>query len=122
LSWVTDLWKVLETVATLTKEVERANNEIKELRRDVNTLTQSVIQLKSDLAHEKETTRLVLDNYANDGKHLKESIDSRFDVLLTRLDSKIVVLENRMPASQSEKKTPRSLETSLDDQVRDPPA
>ena len=115
MSWVTDLWKILETVATLTKEVERGNNEIKELRRDVNSLTQTVIQLKGDLTHEKETTKLILDNHANDGKHLKESVDSRFDVLLTRLDSKITAFENRMPASQSEKKTPRSLESGLDD-------
>jgi chromosome segregation ATPase len=115
LSWVTDLWKILETVATLTKEVERGNNEIKELRRDVNSLTQTVIQLKSDLTHEKETNKLILDNYGNDGKHLKESVDSRFDVLLTRLDSKIISLETRMPANQSEKKTPHSLESHLDD-------
>jgi chromosome segregation ATPase len=115
LSWVTDLWKVLETVATLTKEVERANNEIKELRRDVNTLTHTVIQLKGDLTHEKETTKLVLDNHANDGKHLKESIDSKFDVLVARLDSKIAAFENRLPTKQSEKKSPPSLESGLDD-------
>lgn len=113
MSWVTDLWQILETVATLTKGVEHANNEIKELRRDVNTLTQSVIQLKGDLAHEKETTKLILDNHANDGKHLKESVDSRFDVLLTRLDSKITAFESRVPANKSE--TPHSLESGLDE-------
>lgn len=62
LSWIADLWKILETVATLTKEVERANSEIKELRRDVNTLTLTVSQLRTDLAHETVTTELVLDN------------------------------------------------------------
>ena len=115
MSWVTDLWNALETVATLTKEVERANKEIEELRRDVNILTHTVIQLKSDLTHEKATTRLVLDSYEKDGKHLKESIDSKFDVLVTRLDSKITAFENRMPANQSEKKSPRSLESGVDD-------
>jgi chromosome segregation ATPase len=115
LSWVTDLWKILESVATLTKEVERANSEIKELRRDVNTLTHTVIQLKSDLTHEKATTALVLGNYEKDGKHLKESIDSKFDVLVTRLDSKIATFENRIPATPPEKKSSRSLESGLDD-------
>jgi chromosome segregation ATPase len=115
LSWVTDLWKILETVATLTKEVERANSEIKELRRDVNSLTLTVSQLKSDLTHEKETTKLVLDNHEKDGKRLKESIDSKFDVLITRLDSKISAFENRMPANPSEKKSSRSLESGQDD-------
>ena len=115
MSWITDLWKLLEAVATLTKEVERANSEIKELRRDVNTLTSSVSQLKSDFTHEKETTKLVLDNTEKDGKHLKESIDSKFDVLVTRLDSKIAAFENRMPANQSEKKIPRAIESGSDD-------
>ena len=115
MSWVSDLWKILETVATLTKEVERANSEIKELRKDVNTLTLTVTQLKSDLTHEKETTKLLLDNHEKDGRHLKESIDSKFDVLITRLDSKIAAFESRLPTDQSEKKSPRSLESGLDD-------
>ena len=114
MSWVTDLWKILETVASLTKEVERANGEIKELRRDVNTLTLTVAQLKAELAHEKETIALVLGNFEKDGKHLKESIDSKFDVLITRLDSKIAAFENRLNPAQS-KKSLRSLESSLDD-------
>lgn len=115
MSWVTDLWKILETVATLTKEVERANNEIKELRRDVNILTLTVAQLKSDLTHEKATTALVLGNYEKDGKHLKESVDAKFDVLITRLDSKIAAFENRLPLNESAKKPHRSLESGLDD-------
>lgn len=115
MSLVTDLWKLLETVATLTKEVERANSEIKELRRDVNTLTLSVSQLKSDLTHEKATTKLVLDNYEKDGNHLKESIDSKFDVLITRLDSKIAAFEKRMSTNLPEEKLPRSLKGGLDD-------
>lgn len=115
MSWVTGLWKILETVVTLTKEVERSNSEIKELRRDVNTLTLTVSQLKSELTHEKATTKLALDNYENDGKHLKESIDSKFDVLITRLDSKIADFENRIPANPSDKKSPLSLESGLDD-------
>ena len=113
MSWVTDFWKILETVATLTKEVERANSEIKELRKDVNSLTHTVIQLKSDLTHEKATTKLVLDNYVKDGRHLKESIESRFDVLITRLDAKIAAFENRTPAL--EKKSLPSLESGMDD-------
>jgi chromosome segregation ATPase len=115
LSWATDFWKILETVATLTKEVERANSEIKELRRDVNALTQTVSQLKSDFGHEKETTKLILDGHRQEGRHLKESIESRFDVLLTRLDSRIAAFESRLPANQSEKKTRPSLESGLDD-------
>ena len=115
MSWVTDLWKILETLATLTTEVAHGNSEIKELRRDVHTLTLTVTQLKSDLTHEKATTKLVLDNYDKDGKHLKESIDSKFDVLITRLDSKIAAFETRIPADSSEKKSPRTLESGLVD-------
>lgn len=112
---MTDLWKILETAATLTREVERADREIEGLRRDVNTLTLTVSQLKSDLMHEKAATKLILDNYEKDGVHLKESINSRFDVVLTRLDSKIEVFENHMTAFQSEKKSPSSLESRGDD-------
>jgi chromosome segregation ATPase len=111
---VTDLWKILETAATLTREVERADREIEGLRRDVNTLTLTVSQLKSDLMHEKAATKLILDNYERDRVHLKESVDSKFDVLITRLDSKITAFEHRLP-SQSEKTSPRSLESGFDD-------
>jgi hypothetical protein len=95
--------------------MDLATNDVRELRRDVNTLTLTVSQLKNDLAHEKATTKLILDSHEKDGKHLKESIDSRFDVLLTRLDSKLAAFENRMPPNQSEKKFPRSLENGLED-------
>lgn len=115
MSWITDLWKIFETASTLTRELDRATENVNELRRDVNTLTLTLNQLKSDLAHEKATTKLILDSHEKDGKHLKESIDNRFDVLLTRLESKLAVFENRMPANQSEKKTPRLLKTDLDD-------
>ena len=115
MSWLTDLWKILETVATLTKEVERANSEIKELRRDLNTLTLTVSQLKGDLVHERATTKLILDNHQKDGQRLKESIDSKFDVLITRLDSKIAAFENRMPPNQSKKNSARSLKSGIDD-------
>lgn len=115
MDWIAKLWKLLETLATLTKEVERANSEVKELRKDLNSLTHTIIQLKSDLTHEKESTKLILDNHDKDGKHLKESLDSRFDVLITRLDSKIATLENRLPAKRSENKSARSLESGLDD-------
>lgn len=87
----------------------------RELRRDVNTLTLTVTQLKGDLTHEKETTKLILDNHEKDGKHLKESIDSKFDVLVTRLDSKIAAFETRIPSNPSDKKSPRSLESGRDD-------
>jgi chromosome segregation ATPase len=114
LSWITDLWKIFETASTLTREVDRATENVNELRRDVNTLTLTLNQLKSDLAHEKATTKLILDSHEEDGKHLKESVDSRFDVLLTQLDSKVAAFENRLRANQSEKNTPRSLENNSD--------
>jgi peptidoglycan hydrolase CwlO-like protein len=99
LSWVNDLWQILETVATLTKEVERANADIKDLRKDVNTLTLTVAELKNDLKNEKETTKLILDNYKSEIDHAKESIAAKFDVLTTRLDLKVADIENRLPES-----------------------
>jgi len=108
------LAKVVETAATLSRDVDRAESDIKELRRDVNTLASTLSQLRSDLTHEKAITTLALDKFETDGKHLKESIDSRFDVLLTRLDSKIGAFENRKPGKQSEAKKRRSLEDKAD--------
>jgi hypothetical protein len=95
--------------------MDLATNDVRELRRDVNNLTLTLTQLRSDFTHEKETTTLVLDNFEKDGKHLKESIESRFDVLFTRLDSKLAAFENHMSGNQSEKNTPRSLEGGSDD-------
>jgi predicted nucleic acid-binding Zn-ribbon protein len=97
LSWITDVWKIVEAVASLTKEVERANAEIKELRTDLNALTHSVSNLKADLAHEKETTGLVLDGYKNEVIHVKESIENKFEVLTTKLDSRVQDFEHRHP-------------------------
>jgi chromosome segregation ATPase len=116
LSWITDLWKIFETASTLTREVDRATENVNELRRDVNTLTRTLNELKSDLAHEKATTRLVLDSFEKDGKHLKESIDSRFDVIITRLDPKITAIENRTTAQQlGQKKSLPSLESGSEE-------
>lgn len=103
MSWVKDLWQILEAVATLTKEVERANSEIKELRKDVNTLTLTLADLKNELRNEKETTKLILDNHKSEIDHAKESVGAKFDVLTTRLDSKVADFERRLSTSQQEK-------------------
>lgn len=116
MSWVTDLWQILETVATLTKEVERANADVKELRRDVNVLTLTVAELKNDLKNEKETTKLILDNYNGEINHAKESIGAKFDVLTTRLDLKIADFEHRLPNPSSETKDRRALKSKSDEQ------
>jgi chromosome segregation ATPase len=115
LSWVTDLWQILETVATLTKEVERANTDIKDLRRDVNTLTLTVADLKSELKNEKEKTKLILDNYKSEIDHAKESIAAKFDVLTTRLDLKIADFENRLPNPSSQATNRRALKSKPDE-------
>jgi DNA integrity scanning protein DisA with diadenylate cyclase activity len=115
LSWVTDLWQILETVATLTKEVERGNTDLKELRRDVNTLTLTVAELKSDLKNEKETTKLILDNYESEIDHAKESIAAKFDVLTSRLDLKVADFERRLPNPSSETKDRQALKSGPDE-------
>lgn len=104
MSWVTDLWQILETVATLTKEVERANTDIKDLRKDVNTLTLTVADLKSELRNEKDRTALILEKYESEIDHAKESIAAKFDVLTTRLDAKVAEFEHRLPSPSSESK------------------
>ena len=97
MSWINDVWKIVETVATLTKEVERLNSENRDLRSDLNSLTLVVAELKTELSHQKETTALVLDSYSKEMEHAKESIGAKFDVLTTRLDSKVQDFERRMP-------------------------
>jgi len=115
LSWITDLWQILETVATLTKEVERSNTDLKELRRDVNTLTLAVAELKSDLKNEKETTKLTLDNYESQIAHAKESIAAKFDVLTSRLDLKLADFELHLRNRSSEAKDRRALRSGPDE-------
>jgi hypothetical protein len=72
LGWAQDLWRILETIVTLTKEVERVNNEIKELRRDVTRLTIGVTQLGGDLDHQETVTNLVLESYQSNSERVKE--------------------------------------------------
>jgi len=115
LSWVTDLWQILETVATLTKEVERANTDIKDLRRDVNTITLTVAELKNDLKNEKETIKLILYYYESEIDHAKESIGAKFDVLTSRLDLKVADFERRLPNPSSQSKDRRALKSGPDE-------
>jgi hypothetical protein len=96
-TWVSDFWKILETVASLTKEVERLNAENKDLRSDLNSLTQIVSELRGEVAHQKETSGLVLGGFKSEIEHAKESIAAKFDVLTTRLDMKVQDFENRIP-------------------------
>jgi chromosome segregation ATPase len=100
LGWTQDLWRLLETIVTLTKEVERVNTEVKELRRDVNALTIAVTKLNGDIDHYKTSTASALQNYQNDNDHLKESVAAKFDVLTTRLDLKLKEFENRLHQTQ----------------------
>ena len=115
MSWITDLWQILETVATLTKDVERANTDIKDLRKDVNTLTLTVAELKSDLKNEKETTKLVLEHYESEIDHAKEGIAAKFDVLTTRLDAKVADFEHRLSNPSAEVKERRALRKKPDE-------
>src|SRR5205814_752845 len=115
LSWVQDLWKLLETVATLTKEIETANSEMKEMRRDLNTLTLAVTQLKTELEHQKVTIKLVLEHYSSDNEHVKESIAAKFDVLTTRLDGKVADFDHRLNGMQAEHKKLPALKAVADD-------
>lgn len=114
MSWVTDLWQILETVATLTKVAERANTDIKDLRKDVNTLTLTVAELKSDLKNEKETTKLILEHYDSEIDHAKEGIAAKFDVLTTRLDAKVADFEHRLSHASSETRDRRALRSKPD--------
>jgi chromosome segregation ATPase len=114
LSWVQDLWKIIETVATLTKEVESATHEIKEIRRDLNSLTLTVTSLKTELEHQKETTKLVLEHYNNQSDNMKENMAAKFDVLTTRLDAKIAEFENRLTSVKTKSKSPHALKSAAD--------
>jgi len=95
--WAQDLWKLLETVASLTKDLERLTTEVKELRTDVNSLTVIVTELKADLTHEKETTQLVLDGHKRDIDHIRESLDAKFQVLTSKLDLTVQSFAQRLP-------------------------
>lgn len=112
MSWVKDAWGILETIATLTKDVERANNEVKELRKDVNSLATAVSQLQTVIENEKATTKLVLDHHNSDIAHLKDSIASKFEVLLTILDGKVSDFEHRFPALAPPPERRRSIKDS----------
>lgn len=96
MSWVQDVWKLLETVATLTKELERVTTEVKELRQDVNSLTLIVTELRSELAHEKQTTQLVLEGQTKDIEHIRQSLDAKFQVLTSKLDLTVQSFEHRL--------------------------
>jgi hypothetical protein len=93
--WIKDAWTILESIGTLTRDLERANSEVRELRRDVHTLTIAVSRIHDEVEHHKTTNQLVLDRYDREIEHIKESIAGKFDVLLTRLDGRVSDFEHR---------------------------
>jgi len=101
LNWITALWEIVQTLATLSKDVERTNTETKELRKDVYELAGMVRDLNSMVAHEKETTKLVLDSHTKEINHSETNINAKFDVLTTRLDAKIAEFEHRLKTISS---------------------
>lgn len=101
LNWIAALWEIIQTLATLSKDVERVNTDMKELRKDVYELAQMVRELNSMVAHEKERTKLVLDSHIKEINHSEANIDAKFDVLTTRLDAKIAEFEHRLKTISS---------------------
>lgn len=111
MSWITDLWQILETVASLTKDSASTTEEIKELRKDLNTLTLIVRDLKASLEKSEETTRLTLDNYETQITHAKESIAAKFDVIIVRLDAKIADFERTLSSAEPSPHNRKQLKT-----------
>jgi hypothetical protein len=66
------------------------------LRQDVNTLTVIATELKSELAHEKQTRQIILEGHTKDIEHIKESLDAKFQVLTSKLDLTIQSFEHRL--------------------------
>lgn len=115
MSWIQDVWKLVETVATLTKEVERANSDIKELRRDVHALTAAVAEIANGLKNQKEITELKLDNYKSEIQHAKETIAVNFDGLASKLELKLADLQRRPSTALREEKPHRTLKGNTEE-------
>jgi uncharacterized protein YoxC len=105
MSWVSDLLQLVQSLATLTRDVEWTSNEIKDLRKDINDLTLSVSELMIHLEHQKEKTALVLDSHQREIAHIKEGNAAKFQVLTTMLDQKMDGFESRFADVKS--KAPR---------------
>jgi len=116
LNWLKSLWEIIGTLATLSRDVERGNSEIKEMREDVHELAVMVMELKSALAHEKETAKIVRDGHKNQIDHAEETIIAKFDVLATRLDARIADFENRLTIISSKPRSRLALKDGSDKQ------
>ena len=110
MSWVTDLLRLIQSVATLTKDVEWTSSEMKDLRKDINALTRSVNELMIQLEHLKEKTGLVLDAHQQEIAHIKEGNAAKFQVLTTMLDQKIDGFESRFAHAKSKSPRRRAIE------------
>lgn len=100
-----DLWKILETVSTVTKELERANVEIKEVRKDLHDLTIVVNGLKRDIEHFKTTSSLMFESHNKDIERAKESLAAKFEVLVATLDRKLSYFEGDSRGSRKKRRT-----------------
>jgi hypothetical protein len=113
---VKDILALVQSVATLTKDVERTSSEIKELRKDVNALTISVSALTMQIKHEQERTALMLDGHNKEITYMKEGNAAKFQVLTTILDQKIDGFESRLVTPKP--KAPRRREIAITNSVK----
>ena len=109
MSWAKDIVTLVQSVLTLTKDVERTNSEIKELRKDMSALTHSVHELAMQMQHDKEKTALVLDGYSREIDHIKEGNAAKFQVLTTLLDQKIDGFQSLIVSSKSKPTRTRTI-------------
>ncbi len=117
-NWIATLWEIVQTLATLSKDVERVNTETINLRKDVFDLAQNVRDLKSMVVHEKETTKLVLDSHVKELDFSEATLRAKFDVLTTRLDAKIAEFEHQLRPISS----PRQSVLESDTEKKESPA
>ena len=114
MGWFKDLWQILQAVATLTKEVERSQTETKELRRDVNDLTLTVIQLKNDLQKSRENIQRDLDEFNREIGQAKADIATNFELLTAKLEVKVANFERRLLSIPTEHTSPKSLKSGTE--------
>lgn len=91
-----DAWALVQTIATITKDLERATSEIGDLRKDLNSLTLAVTQLTSELQNQTERTAMVLDGYEKDLSHAKETLAVKFEILTAKLEQALLKFEMDM--------------------------
>ncbi len=97
MSTLAEAWKALQSVATLTADLQRYHAEIKDLHQELRDLTLAVTKLESKIDRVEERTAAEIANLAQQIKHSEERVADERRIIRLELENRLLRVERGLP-------------------------